>query len=155
MYFISTGDAEITWFPPQIALDLYGEDAWIDLGSRYNSCYVDVKYCSQTGFSVAFWVAFREALTAQGLIEFGNGDCGLVLTRTSENEINATIKSMELGMTWSLQSVNASVGHGMWHHLALTWNASGEAFLFINGTRYTSFITFVNVAVLKLHNVAA
>ena len=97
---------------------------------------MDVKYCNQTGFSVAFWIAFQEASTTQGLIEFGNGDCGLSITRTTENEINATIKSMELNSTWSLQSVNASVRHGIWHHLALTWNASGEVYLFINGTRY-------------------
>ena len=141
-FLITTGNAEITWSSPQIGLDLYGPDTWIDFGVRYNSCYVDVKYCNQTGFSVAFWVAFQESSTSHGLIEFGSGDCGLSLARTPENEINATIKSMELNITWSFQSVNASVRHGMWHHLALTWNASGEAHLFINGTRYASLIAF-------------
>lgn len=142
------GNAEITWSSPQIGLDLYGPDTWIDFGARYNSCYVDVKYCNQTGFSVAFWVAFQESSTSHGLIEFGSGDCGLSLARTPENEINATIKSMELNITWSLQSVNASVRHGMWHHLALTWNASGEAHLFINGTRLN------NVTKLKISHVS-
>ncbi|XP_078354459.1 uncharacterized protein LOC144639072 isoform X1 [Oculina patagonica] len=132
------GNAEITWSPPQVAFDLYGQDSWVDLGSRYNSCYVDVKYCNQSGITVAFWVSFREANTTQGLIEFGSGDCGLILARTSDNEINATIRSMELGNTWSLQSVNASIRHGMWHHLALTWNATGEFHLFINGTRFNN-----------------
>ncbi|PFX29244.1 C-type lectin domain family 12 member B [Stylophora pistillata] len=134
------GNAEITWSPPQIGLNVYGQDTWIDFGVRYNSCYVDVKYCNQTGFSVTFWIAFQEASTTQGLIEFGNGDCGLSITRTTENEINATIKSMELNSTWSLHSVNASVRHGIWHHLALTWNASGEVYLFINGTRLNNVI---------------
>lgn len=131
----STGYAEITYSPPQLALDLYGEESWLDLGLRYNSCYVDVKYCNQTGISIAFWVSFREASTTQGLIEFGSGDCGLMLVRTSDDEINATIRSMELRNTWSVQSLNAGIRDGMWHHLALTWNATGEFRLFINGTR--------------------
>lgn len=102
---------------------------------------MDVKYCNQSGITVAFWVSFREANTTQGLIEFGSGDCGLILARTSDNEMNATIRSMELGITWSLQSVNASIRHGMWHHLALTWNATGEFHLFINGTRYKNIFS--------------
>lgn len=129
------GNAEITWSPPQLALDLYGQDSWLDLGFRSNSCYVDVKYCNNTGISITFWVAFREAGTTQGLIEFGSGDCGLTLVRTSDHEINATIRSMELGNTWSVQSLNASISDGMWHHLAITWNATGDIHLFINGTR--------------------
>ena len=132
----STGNAEITWSPPQLALDLYGQDSWLDLGFRLNSCYVDVKYCNQTGISITFWVSFREASTKQGLIEFGRGDCGFTLARTSDHEINATIRSMDLGNTWSVQSLNASIRDGTWHHLAITWNATGEIHLFINGTRY-------------------
>lgn len=143
-----TGNAEITWSPPQVALDLYGQDSWVDMGSRYNSCYVEVKYCNQSGITVAFWVSFLEADTTQGLIEFGSGDCGLILARTSDNEINATIKSIELGNTWSLQSVNASIRQGMWHHLALTWNATGEFHLFINGTRYKNI--FLNITCLTV-----
>ena len=132
----STGNAEITWSPPQLTLDLYGQDSWLDLGLRSKSCYVDVKYCNHTGISITFWVSFREASTTQGLIEFGSGDCGLMLVRTSDHEINATIRSMELGNTWSVQSLNASIGDWMWHHLAITWNATGDLHLFINGTRY-------------------
>ena len=128
------------WFPPQIALDLYGKDAWVDLGWRNNSCYVDVEYCNQTGLTVAFWVTFRKANTTQGLIEFGDGDCGLNLVLTNKSEINATIKSMGLRKTWSVESVNASVGDGTWHHVTLTWNYTGEVYLFINGSRYKSDI---------------
>lgn len=132
----STGNAEITWSPPQLALDLYDPGSWVDLGVRFNSCYVDVKYCNQTGVSIAVWVSFREASTIRGLIEFGSGDCGLTLFRTSDNEINATIRSMELRRTWRVQSLNAGIRDGMWHHLAITWNATGEIHLFINGSRY-------------------
>lgn len=135
-----TGDAEITWYPPQLALDLYGEDAWVNLGLRYNSCYIDVEYCSQTGLTIAFWVAFHEANTMQGLIEFGSGDCGLSIIRTNDNEINATLRSVGLGSSWSVESVNASLGEGTWHHVTLTWNSTGEVNLFINGTRYYTYI---------------
>ena len=132
----SAGNAEITWSPPQLALHLYDPDSWLDLGVRSNSCYVDVKYCNQTGVSIAFWVSFREASTTRGLIEFGSGDCGLTLVRTSDNEINATVRSMELRRTWRVQSLNAGIRDGMWLHLAITWNATGEIHLFVNGTRY-------------------
>lgn len=104
---------------------------------------MDVKYCNNTGISITFWVAFREAGTTQGLIEFGSGDCGLMLVRTSDHEINATIRSMELGNTWSVQSLNASISDGMWHHLAITWNATGDIHLFINGTRYKYIIILI------------
>ena len=139
-----TGDTEITWCPPQLALDLYGEDAWVDLGLRYNSCYIDVEYCNQTGLTVAFWVTFREAKTMQGLIEFGSGDCGLSVIRTNDSEIKATLKSVGLGRTWSVGSVNASLVEGTWHHVTLTWNSTGEVNLFINGTRYTLIFSFVS-----------
>ena len=115
---------------------------------------MDVKYCNQTGISIAFWVAFREANIMQGLIEFGSGDCGLTLVRTSDNEINVTIRSMELGNTWSVQSVNASIDDGMWHHVALTWNATGEVHIFINGTRCeNNYVTFITVVGNRLAGV--
>lgn len=104
---------------------------------------MDVKYCNRTGISITFWVSFREASTTQGLIEFGSGDCGLTLVRTSDHEINATIRSMELGNTWSVQSLNASIRDGMWHHLGITWNATADIHLFINGTRYKYIIILI------------
>ena len=100
-----------------------------------------MEYCNQTGLTVAVWVAFRQTYTTQGLIEFGSGACGLNLARTNDSEMNATIRSMELGKTWSVQSVNASIGAGAWHHVALTWNFTGEVYLFINGTRYNLVFT--------------
>ncbi|XP_068743499.1 uncharacterized protein [Montipora capricornis] len=129
------GDAEITWSPPRLTLDLYGDDSWVDLGSRFRSCYVDVKFCNETGLTIAFWVAFREAKAKQGLIEFGNGACGVSLIRTHDGEMNATIRSFELNKTWSVSTVNASVGKDEWHHVTLTWNFTGETHLYINGTR--------------------
>ena len=99
---------------------------------------MDVKYCNQTGLTVAFWVVFRESNTTQGLIEFGSGACGISLTRTHDSEINATIRSLVLRKTWNVQTVNASIGNGTWHHLTLTWNVTGEVYLFINGVRYKS-----------------
>ena len=107
----------------------------MDLGLRFNSCYVDVKYCNQTGLTIAFWVAFHEANTTQGLIGFGSGDCGLSIVRTNDGEINATIRSLELRKTWSVASVNASLFQNTWHHVTLTWNSTGNVYLFINGTR--------------------
>ena len=76
----------------------------------------------------------------QGLIEFGRGECGLSIIRTNDNEINATLRSVGLGSTWSVESVNASLGKGTWHHVTLTWNSTGEVNLFINGTRYYTYI---------------
>ncbi|KAK2572520.1 hypothetical protein P5673_002777 [Acropora cervicornis] len=129
------GDAEITWSPPRLSLDLYGDNAWLDLGSRNGSCYIDVALCNQAGLTVAFWVAFRESDTRQGLVEFGSGACGLSLIRTQDGEINATIRSLGLKKIWSVSSVKASVGKDVWHHVTLTFNSTGEVHLYINGTR--------------------
>ena len=126
------------WSSPQLGLDLYDKDTWIDLGWRENSCYADVKYCNQTGFTVSFWVAFCEADSHQRLIEFGSGDCGLNLILTNESEIAASIKSMELRKMWTIASVNATIGVREWHHVTLTWNNTGDVYLFLNGTRYCS-----------------
>lgn len=131
-----TGDAEITWSPPRLSLDLYGDNAWLDLGWRNGSCYIDVALCNQAGLTVAFWVAFRESDTRQGLVEFGSGACGLSLIRTQDGEINATIRSLGLKKIWSVSSVKASVGKDVWHHVTLTFNSTEEVHLYINGTRY-------------------
>ncbi|XP_029212018.2 uncharacterized protein LOC114975897 [Acropora millepora] len=129
------GDAEITWSPPRLSLDLYGDNAWLDLGWRNGSCYIDVALCNQAGLTVAFWVALRESDTRQGLVEFGSGACGLSLIRTQDGEINATIRSLGLKKIWSVSSVKASVGKDVWHHVTLTFNSTGEVHLYINGTR--------------------
>lgn len=133
-----SGKVEMKWSSPQLGLDLYDKDTWIDLGWRENSCYADVKYCNQTGFTISFWVAFCEANSHQRLFEFGSGDCGLNLILTNESEIAATIKSMELRKIWTIVSGNATIGVREWHHVTLTWNNTGDVYLFLNGTRYCS-----------------
>lgn len=133
-----SGKVEMKWSSPQLGLDLYDKDAWIDLGWRENSCYADVKYCNQTGFTISFWVAFCEANSHQRLFEFGSGDCGLNLILTNESEIAATIKSMELRKIWTIVSGKVTIGVREWHHVTLTWNNSGDVYLFLNGTRYCS-----------------
>ena len=140
------GNVEVILSVRGVGASLDGATGWIDFGTRYNSCYVDVNFC-QKGMSVALWVKAIElgVHNASVILLFGRGDSGLKMAYTKYGRIELSITSGLLGKEWQLTTLNNTVKPNIWYHVLFTWSIDNGTSMFINGRRCCNVLKCVYV----------
>ena len=113
-----------------------------DFGQGANWWYerAGLPFTSLANFTIAFWIMVDTTnLAGRRAFRFGNGANSISLGFQNDG---TTLQWVDEGIAW--RGSGSALGTGAWKHVLVTRAASGNVFLYVNGTNVENFAVSPN-----------